>query len=162
MKWYSFFLVVNYVVLSDRYDYGLFENFEIIKDTFLREKTLTLRLESIREQLHNGMKRIYHNNFLHRHEYAKIRSQYIGNLNTKRKLERFELRRIFPSHISKNIQLLHVHICRSSTGCLDHPNYNFSIPVQEIIEGALKGLIMLHETYNLKLKEFTMLFSSFN
>ena len=71
MKWYSFFLVVNYVVLSDRYDYGLFENFEIMKYTFLRENTLTLRLESIREQLHNGIKRIYHNNFLHRQNMHK-------------------------------------------------------------------------------------------
>ena len=60
---YLYFLAVPSVVLSSRYDYGLFENFEIMKDAFVQEKTVTLRLQRMRMQLHDSMREISYYNF---------------------------------------------------------------------------------------------------
>ena len=72
-KWYSFFLAIHYVALSSRHDYGLFENFEIMKDTFLKEKTSTLRLKSLRKELHNGITKMSYRDFLNWNAYVQIR-----------------------------------------------------------------------------------------
>ena len=154
-KWYSFFLAIHYVVLSSRHDYGLFENFEIMKDSFLKEKTSTLRLKSLRKELHNGITKISDRDLLNWNTYVQIRGHCNDSSNTIRKRESFELRRIFSNPMSKILRLSHMHISRLINGFQDPPSYNYSMPAQEIIKGAQKGLIMLHETYDLNLREFS-------
>ena len=151
---YLYFLVIPSVVLSSRYDYGLFENFEIMKDAFVQEKTVILRLEKIRMQLHNGMKEISHYNFLHWHNCAHARGQYFDTTNTSIQWSSFKLNRTFCNPMSKRQQFSHIHNNRRHNGYLDPPNYNYSMSAQEIMEGAQKGLIMLHETYDLNIREF--------
>ena len=153
-KWYSFFLAIHYVALSSRHDYGLFENFEIMKDSFLKEKTSTLRLKSLRNELHNGITKISDRDLLNWNTYVQIRGHCNDSSNTIRKRESFELRRIFSNPMSKILRLSHMHISRLINGFQDPPSYNYSMPAQEIIKGAQKGLIMLHETYDLNLREF--------
>ena len=149
-----YFLAIPSVVLSSRYDYGLFENFEIMKDAFVQEKTATLRLEKIRMQIHNGMKKISHYNFLNFHECFDARAQYFDTTHDNRKWSSFRLKRTFCNPMSRNLQFLYIHNKRRHNGYLDPPNYNYSMSTQEIMEGAQKGLIMLQETYDLNVREF--------
>ena len=151
---YLYFLAIPSVVLSSRYDYGLFENFEIIKDAFVQEKTVTLRLEKIRMQLHNGMKEMSHYNFLHWHNCGNARGQYFDTTNNSIQWPSFKLKRTFCNPMSKKQQFSHIHNNRRHNGYLDPPNYNYSMSAQEIMEGAQKGLIMLQETYDLNIREF--------
>ena len=102
MMSYLYFLVVPTVVLSSRYDYGLFENFEIMKDAFVQEKIVTLRLKRMRMQLHNSTREISYYNFLHWHNRLNARNQYFDTPHDNRKWSSFKFKRIFCNPISKS------------------------------------------------------------
>ena len=143
--------LLPFMVMCSRYDYELFENFEMTKESFIKEQNIVRKLENIRQNLHQK-----------RYEIARYLNYFsvfpAGEKDTKfqinRKLENWD-----GCKFEKLVQYTAFENKLSSFvidyGTENVTNYfNYNISVQNIIDGSQKGLIMLHETYDLDIKGF--------
>ena len=158
MYWQSniIFLCLSYAVFCSRYDYILFENVEVIKKSFVKEHAIISELFDIRKNLKSRIRRNYFhsNGNVNGREYATL-TDYFFYLKTNRgNWPNLQQNIVFYEKPLANQQVFDINTVSRYNDCLHRLTYNYSIPEKLIIQGALKGLIMLHETYKVNITEF--------
>ena len=155
----SLLLLLPFTVVCSRYDYLLFENFELMKQSFLKEQELVKNLKILRSDLYQQMDALNSNinNASSLETYADL---------SMKRLQKSEHRIDFHlKNISRCIQ--HEIIVLMDTRYLNYRDlkqdysdmYNYTKSYQlgsgDIIDAALKGVIMLQETYDQEIKEYS-------
>ena len=144
------------VFMDSRYDYELFENFEITKESFVKEQIIVHKLGKIRESLHQTINAIL--------LFLEKVSTFSHQINLKGRFHEFNNIKKWPDSTFKRginhiflidpLLLFHTFVVRKAAFEDDNVAYNYNTSSQAIIDGAQKGIIMLHETYNLDINEF--------
>ena len=155
----SVFLLFPFTVISSRYEYLLFENFELTKKVFLVEQEFVKNLRIIKNDLSNYMKELNATiNYNSRaednsdkgniiaHKFENGISTYLTNTpNLIRYEKAFLLNTFYSSYRALEQKLIRLF------------NYNkiYHRSVQNVMDAAQKGVIMLQETYDQDVKEYS-------
>ena len=152
--------------MCSNYDYLLFENFELTKQTFVEEQNIFQKVRSIRNILNFkvgtlDIKSTYVCTTLHdfKCKYEQSRSyDKFSIIRTFNKLKPNEKSIINSSPDTRNLESAHLW----HRDVRNNSNYNFgfekvyrSISGTKILIAALKGLIMLQDTYGEDIKYFS-------
>ena len=145
--------LLPFMVMCSRYDYELFENFEITKASFIKEQNIVRKLQKIRQNLLQKRDAIsFHLDGLSTFPAEENCVQFENRNSlenwTERKFKKLVNRISLQDKISSFV------IDYGTENVIDYFNYNYNISGQSVIDGAQKGIIMLHETYDLDIKEF--------
>ena len=158
---YTIMLISFPVTISQKYSYYLFENFEMTKACFVEEQGIIKELQISRRKLHRIIDELgfrIHTN----HESSDApgyNTQKNYDPNSRNRLS-FILRILYNEyHLNKISISTYFH---SLYHKVKH-NFDFSFDFEkvykrtaiEIWDGALKGLIMLQETYEQDIKDFS-------
>ena len=144
-------------MLCSRDDFGIFENFEITKDSFAKEQKITIELQRMRSQLRGSFEKILDssNNLKSKSIHAYFENYDPINVKcVNRACIYLELKKLFFHQTYINLHVLFGHRNKQFHDFLDEIGYNYTAKLQNIIDGALKGLIILQETYNLDIHDF--------
>ena len=158
-----FFVVINtislfqFIVVSERYSFSLFENFEVTKSIFTKEQSvvqsLRLNLRTLNSKL-DGLRRSimsYSNGFFHND--AQNGDIVTNHIHFQRKVVIGNVcgQNVFPNDfISSTWSIL-----------FKDANYTFDyttayrVPIIEIMKSSLKGLVMIQDTYHQDIKKFS-------
>ena len=155
VKTFSLFLFIS--VICSRYDFLLFENFENNKLIFHREmeivKSLTLNRKILGAEIDALNCRISSN--------VRVKTILDTDLEIKTKFHHlldFELKMISNSLQSSTLSYLNIytrHYRKQRKTNIDFSPYAYNNTLDKIMASALKGLIMLQETYNQDIKQFS-------
>ena len=146
-----FYLLQNNVNCS-KYDYLIFENFVVVKDIFIDEQH---RISILRDILKEKtlMAIVVYKSLMQSAKYAQKRYRSC--------VMKILLDKNFP--LMYPISLLEPYLVSNfennynndnSSVVYVRKNHVFNMSWQSIIEGAQKGIVMLHETFGLNIKEF--------
>ena len=149
------------VIISEKYQYYIFENFEMTRDCFVKEqgmnKALQINLQNLYHKMDELTNRIY---------TKQEPSSSIGSNTNKIYAQNFHKNLIFTFKLiynNSNLRKRSVWIYFHSLYHNVKDNFNFLFDFDkafkrstiEIIDGALKGLVMLQETYEQNIKDFS-------
>ena len=144
------FLLFPVMVICSRYNYLLFENFEVTKASFIKEQNVVRKLETIRRNLHQ-----IREGLCNRINDISVCIEDV-QLHKAGKSENwfaFQVKMILDHRLNnENLPLL------TSLGWKQRAfefSYNYSLSGPKIMDGAQKGIIMLQETYDQNIKEFS-------
>ena len=138
------------VVIGGKYDFAVFENFEETKKIFIREMKMASIFDTINKMLLYRkiiLDQTIKNDkmpwtFSLRQLFGKlsVRSRFYDvSPNIKSHLGRWKIEQHKLRHLKKNSMALDI---------------KYPLSAEELLSGALKGIIILHETYGLNLELF--------
>ena len=143
-------------MVCDRYEYLLFENYELNKASFIKEQVMVKNLRVKARILKSEMMEL--SKCIHRH--FSFEMHMIPQLNLRLKCIDFRLKLLFSHLQNKKLSLF-----RSSTLSFHNPgpkyeklqnyDYLYNLSVRNIIRGAMKGIIMLQSTYLQDIKHYS-------
>ena len=149
------------VIISEKYEYYLFENFEMTKDCFIKEQGINEALQINRQNLYHKMEALSQRIYINQEPSSAIGSntQKLHAQNFHDKLK-FTLRLMYNRY---QFRKLSVWIIFYLSYLKVKDNFNFLFDFEkvykrstlEIMDGALKGLVMLQETYEQDIKDFS-------
>ena len=147
-------------------DYLLFENFDLTKNTFVEEQNIFKNILNIRNSLNLKYKELDENGKNYREEVEDIKHNHTQlsfrkNILELRKVEKSETKKddlIHSKPATNNLEIsqwMYLDIRKSI-----NQNYGFekiyaNNTETQLITAALKGLMMLQDTYGLDIKSFS-------
>ena len=141
------FFVLVYAANCNKYDFGVFENFEATKQSFIKEQKLVKLLSSVKAYY----KKIVFS--MHQNTNNSPRFQkYVSTLSKMMEL---------PVLINNSIQIrkqqiiipAEVEFIEFSEQEVNNLDLRYGWKPSEVLEGGKRGLIILQETYNVNIKE---------
>ena len=149
------------VIISEKYEYYLFENFEMTKDCFIKEQGINKALQINRQNLYHKMDALSHRIYINQEPSSAIGSntQKLHAQNFHDKLK-FTFRLMFNKYqfrklsIWSNFYSLYLKVQDKFNFLFDFEKV-YKRSTLEIMDGALKGLVMLQETYEQDIKDFS-------
>ena len=155
----SSLLLLPYTIVCSRYEYLLFENFELMKQSFLKEQELVKNLNILRLQVYHQMDALNHNIY----NAPCLENSSDSSMKSVRKSEHgsdFHLKVIFRRIQYENIVSVGTRYLTYRDLKQDYSDmYNYEklhqLSSGDIIDAALKGMIMLQETYDQEIKEYS-------
>ena len=142
-----------------RYDFLLLENFEMTKKIFIKEQEIVKKLQINRQNLIRSI------DVLDSRKGSKLRVEnykdmYLNNIQKIDNLLEFKLNIVTDSHYSSKLNSLdifsrHYHNFKSAYNFVWNYGFGIHVPVETIIDSAMKGLIMLQDTYEQDIKQFS-------
>ena len=149
------------VIISEKYEYYLFENFEMTKDCFIKEQGINEALQINRQNLYHKMEALSHSIYISQEPSSAIGSntQKLHAQNFHDKLK-FTFRLMFNKYqfrklsIWSNFYSLYLKVKDDFNFLFDFEKV-YKRSTLEIMDGALKGLVMLQETYEQDIKDFS-------
>ena len=149
------------VIISEKYEYYLFENFEMTKDCFIKEQGINKALQINRQNLYHKMEALSHSIYISQEPSSAIGSNtqkfHAQNFHDKLK---FTFRLMFNKYqfrklsIWSNFYSLYLKVKDDFNFLFDFEKV-YKRSTLEIMDGALKGLVMLQETYEQDIKDFS-------
>lgn len=165
MLQYSYWIVISVILLfplsikSSRYEYLLFENFEVTKTAFIKEQRLVKSLQMMRNDISKRISRINStiNDVSEVRNFAFINKEVVQNVDyrsgdyikTLLPLDRYT------SIVLLNELLYKYHLLKIDAIDLFNYDKHFNLNVKDIMDAAQKGVIMLQETYDQDIKEYS-------
>lgn len=140
------FLLLPALVICSIYDYGLFENFEITKASFIKEQKIVKELEQIRAYLYQR-----------RYDLSLSEEQFKNN-PVKEKLVNFQIKDLFENKYFKNKRDSSLDVHNELINVQRPPdgfNFHYNVSLERIVDGASRGIMMIHDTYDLDTKQFS-------
>ena len=157
------FVVINtisllpLIIVSERYSFLLFENFESTKSIFTKEQSVVQSLRSNLKTMNcklDGLKSrlISYSNvsFLKDAQNGSIATNHI-HFQRKIVLGNVYGRHAFPND---NVSSALVSLFEDANHTFDFGRA-YKVPIIEIMKSALKGLIMIQDTYHQDIKQFS-------
>ena len=149
------------VIISEKYQYYLFENFEMTKDCFVKEQGINKALQMNRQNLLHKMDALSQRIYIDQEPSSIIGSntQKLYSQNFHDKLE-FTLRLMYNRYqfrtlsVWSNFHSLYIKVKDNFNFLFDFEKV-YQRSTQEIMDGSLKGLVMLQETYEQDIKDFS-------
>ena len=149
------------VIISEKYQYYLFENFEMTKDCFVKEQGINKALQMNRQNLLHKMDALSQRIYIDQEPSSIIGSntQKLYSQNFHDKLE-FTLRLMYNRYqfrtlsVWSNFHSLYIKVKDNFNFLFDFEKV-YHRSTQEIMDGSLKGLVMLQETYEQDIKDFS-------
>ena len=149
------------VIISEKYEYYLFENFEMTKDCFIKEQGINKALQINRQNLYHKMEALSHSIYISQEPSSAIGSntQKLHAQNFHDKLK-FTFRLMFNKYqfrklsIWSNFYSLYLKVKDKFNFLFDFEKV-YQRSTQEIMDGSLKGLVMLQETYEQNIRDFS-------
>ena len=149
------------VIISEKYQYYLFENFEMTKNCFVKEQGINKALQINRQNLHHKMDALSQRIYIDQEPSSIIGSntQKLYSQNFHDKLE-FTLRLMYNRYqfrtlsVWSNFHSLYIKVKDNFNFLFDFEKV-YQRSTQEIMDGSLKGLVMLQETYEQDIKDFS-------
>ena len=149
------------VIFSEKYQYYLFENFEMTKDCFIKEQGINKALQINRQNLHHKIDTLNQRIYIDQQPSSTIGSntqkRYTQNFHDKLKFtwrliyNRYQFRKL---SVWSNFHSLYHKVKDNFNFFFDFQKV-YQRSTQEIMDGALKGLVMLQETYEQDIKDFS-------
>ena len=140
-------LFLPIAAICDFYDYGIFENFEITKASFIKEQRIVRELEQMRDNLYQ------------RKDYLDLYKEHLSTTNAvTEKLVDFQVKDLFENRPFENKPDSYRDIYDEFTRNHSLPdifNFKYNVRMEKIFEEASKGLMMIHDTYDLDTKQFS-------
>ena len=134
---------------SGRYDYGIFENFELTKDIFIDEIELVKHLQNVRSLLKERAKVIRSHMEQHKQSLLPM-NETLDVVQHPIPAVRLLARSFFQKNLlMDNLVKTKLPVLKplpKIEGSLEDP--------ARVLVGATKGLVMLQETYNIDLRKF--------
>ena len=149
------------IIMSEKYSFYFFDNFEMTKDCFIKEQNIVKGLRLSRETLHynvHKLNRVIYN-YYNLSSIMACNTQRTHNKNLKKELH-FTLTLLYRRYnfgkitVWSNIHHLYLKM-------KDILNFSFNFErvykrsTLDIVNGALKGLVMLQETYEQDIIDFS-------
>ena len=149
------------VIISEKYQYYLFENFEMTKDCFVKEQGINKALQMNRQNLLHKMDALSQRIYIDQEPSSIIGSntQKLYSQNFHDKLE-FTLRLMYNRYqfrtlsVWSNFHSLYIKVKDNFNFLFDFEKV-YQRSTQEIMDGSLKGLVMLQETYEQDIRDFS-------
>ena len=149
------------VIISEKYEYYLFENFEMTKDCFIKEQGINKALQINRQNLYHKMEALSHSIYISQEPSSAIGSNtqklHAQNVHDKSKFtfklmfNKYQFRKL---SIWSNFYSLYLKVKDKFNFLFDFEKV-YKRSTLEIMDGALKGLVMLQETYEQDIKDFS-------
>ena len=144
------FVIFPTIAKSGKYDFAVFENFEETRKIFNSEMKIALFLDTFSKNGAYALRYLdqamqaYKNSYIlssrHHIRLFGIRSGYDHvNLYMKSNLGRGHMVKDKMRHLRNNITALDI---------------KYTLPIDELLRGAVRGVIILHEAYHLNLERF--------
>ena len=155
----SLMLFLSDTVVCSRYDYLLFENFELMKKSFVKEQQLVKNLHKIRHEMYQLMSAL-NSNINDNFKPDDYGNADMKTVETSENDIYFRLKDISKSNSYRNIFLQNAenmkypYIQQKFNDIFDYEN-SYQFKTKDILNSALKGVIMLQETYNQDIKEYS-------
>ena len=149
-------LIFPFYVICSRYNYLLFENFELTKNGFMEEQEVVRNLQKSRRELRIQIQIL--NSTINHHAWNNCFNNEAKLRERRKDITKFHLQIIKRYIIDKNMFLLNKsYIRRNVLNANQKYSYDYvkNFSEIEIIDGAMKGVIMLHETYNQNIKDYS-------
>ena len=139
------------------YDYEVFEQFEITKAGFITEQEIVSKLNKMRTNLYQK------NDAIERARAGFMLAKDLGDVHFRNiwlteNLIYFQVNHVFYKTCFRDNAVLLVSLedkwakCRRAVNNL---NFGYNVSTEKIINGAVKGIIMLSETYKLDINAFS-------
>ena len=149
------------VIISEKYQYYLFENFEMTKNCFVKEQGINKALQINRQNLHHKMDALSQRIYIDQAPSSAIgfNSQKLYSQNFHDKLK-FTLRLMYNRYqfrtlsVWSNFHSLYIKVKDNFNFLFDFEKV-YQRSTQEIMDGSLKGLVMLQETYEQDIRDFS-------
>ena len=149
------------VIISEKYQYYLFENFEMTKDCFVKEQGINKALQINRQNLLHKMDALSQRIYIDQEPSSIIGSNThkLYSQNFHDKLE-FTLRLMYNRYqfrtlsVWSNFHSLYIKVKDNFNFLFDFEKV-YQRSTQEIMDGSLKGLVMLQETYEQDIRDFS-------
>ena len=149
------------VIISEKYQYYLFENFEMTKDCFIKEQGINKVLRVNRQNLHHKMDALSQRIYIDPEPSSTVGSNtqklHAQNFHDKLKFtlrlmyNRYQFRKL---SVWSNFHSLYLKVKNNFNFFFDFEKV-YKRSTLEIMDGALKGLVMLQETYEQDIKDFS-------
>ena len=158
----SLLLLLPFTIVCSRYDYLLFENFELMKQSFLKEQELVKNLNIFRHTLYQQNDALNANNnyasCLETYAYLSMKrlqkSDHGINFRLKN-VSRFNMSIQYKTIVSMDNRYLKYRDLKQDYGDMYNYEKSHQLSSRDIIDAALKGIIMLQETYNQDIKDYS-------
>ena len=149
------------IITSEKYSFYFFENFEMTKDCFVKEQGINKALQINRQNLLHKMDALSQRIYIDQEPSSIIGSntQKLYSQNFHDKLE-FTLRLMYNRYqfrtlsVWSNFHSLYIKVKDNFNFLFDFEKV-YQRSTQEIMDGSLKGLVMLQETYEQDIKDFS-------
>ena len=138
----------SYVSNGHNYDFGVFENFEVTKQNFIKERKMIKHLKCIRRR--------YKTNLVSMHQH--ILRSYLSCLNTPVS-SNIVNHKVAPGYEydEKGVRIPRINISKECFIGNERNSiifdYNYSLNALDILNRGKRGLILLQETYDLEFQE---------